>query len=380
MYQDDEPREHGQIIVLFAVAIVTLILGVGLVVDVGFAWAQQRHTQNAADSAANAGAILLAHRSAQQYQGSTVTDPVTDEEVRNAVFGSAAANDVDIESATYTDWQGTDLGVTVGSLGSTTPPPAAAAGVNVAARREPGTFLVRIIGMTQWNIIQEATAVSGPSGGCFDTESGCSVLPVAFPINAYTCANNGEVIVDSSLPNWQTGVDIVLPLCRGNPGSVGFLDWTPPFGGTSELTTVIYDPPPVNIPLPSWQYVTGTGNTSADQVEDALNSYAGEVVLVPVFDGTCLDEPPNKTLDDCPAEGGAGVNQWYWVKRFLAFRLSDPRGAWISGGTANEAVCGPSHECLTGAFVTYVTQGTVSGPCTAETCGPGSALGVQLIK
>ena len=49
------PREQqGQIIVLFAGALIALILMVGLVVDAGFAFAQRRTSQNAADFAAMA--------------------------------------------------------------------------------------------------------------------------------------------------------------------------------------------------------------------------------------------------------------------------------------------------------------------------------------
>jgi len=369
--------EHGQVIVIVAGALVALIAAVGLVVDVGYAWSQQRHVQNAADAAAKAGALVLAKRAAEG-PGSTVTD----DEVRNAVFGSGVGNRVSIESAHYTDWTGVDLGVEVGSLGTAGPPPDAA-GVRAATRRTTPTFLARVVGMNEWRIIQEATAVSGPSSGCVDTQEGCVVLPVAFPVSVFACTNTGSSQPIDPPQTWDTGEEIILPLCGGNPGSVGWLDWDPPAGGTSELTDVILDPPPLNIPLPSWQYVTETGDISASQVEDALNSYAGDVVLVPMFNDTCLDEPPNKTSSDCPSGGGGGtgVNQWYWITQFLAFKLSSPQGAWISGGEPNEAICGTNaHECLKGTFVKFITEGTVTGPCPPEGCPEGTAFSVQLIK
>jgi len=46
--------------VLFATTLVVLILFAGLVVDGGFAFSEQRNTQNGADSAAKAGALVLA--------------------------------------------------------------------------------------------------------------------------------------------------------------------------------------------------------------------------------------------------------------------------------------------------------------------------------
>jgi hypothetical protein len=369
-------RQGGQIIVLFAVILVGIVLAVGLVVDVGIAWSQERHTQNAADAAARAGALVLARRSAEG-----AASIVTDEEVRNAVFGSAARNRVAVSEAEYTTWDGTALGVMVGSLGAAAPPPTAA-GVRMVARRIAGTYLVRAAGITEWRIFQEATAVSGPTAGCVDTESGCTVLPVAFPVSIFACANNGKSEPVDPPQAWAVGEEIVLPLCGGNPGSVGWLDWDPPAGGTSELEDIIENPEPIDILLPSWQFVTETGDISAGTVEDALNEYAGEVVLVPMFADTCLEEPPNKLVSDCPAgAGGTGVNQWYWITRFLAFRLSSPRGAYIQGGTGNEAICGVNaRECLTGRFVSFVTEGNVIGPCPPAGCPEGTGYAVQLIR
>ena len=48
-------REGGQILVIFVGGLIALFLGVAVVVDGGNAMAQQRDTQNAADSASEAG-------------------------------------------------------------------------------------------------------------------------------------------------------------------------------------------------------------------------------------------------------------------------------------------------------------------------------------
>lgn len=52
-------RGRGQIIPIFALALVTIVAAVGLVIDGGFAFAQRRAEQNAADLAAFAGANAL---------------------------------------------------------------------------------------------------------------------------------------------------------------------------------------------------------------------------------------------------------------------------------------------------------------------------------
>ena len=51
--------EAGQTLMIAALAMIPLLIMVGLVVDGGMALANQRRNQNAADAAANAGAVLL---------------------------------------------------------------------------------------------------------------------------------------------------------------------------------------------------------------------------------------------------------------------------------------------------------------------------------
>ncbi len=55
-------RRSGQMIVLFALSLIAIVLVVGLVVDGGFAFAQRRTAQNAADFAAIAGTRIVAER------------------------------------------------------------------------------------------------------------------------------------------------------------------------------------------------------------------------------------------------------------------------------------------------------------------------------
>ena len=60
MHRSSSPSsERGQILVIFVLALVAIIGGVGLVIDGGFAFAQRRAEQNAADLGAFAGANAL---------------------------------------------------------------------------------------------------------------------------------------------------------------------------------------------------------------------------------------------------------------------------------------------------------------------------------
>lgn len=375
-HRDPRRGRRGQAIVIFAGGLIAIVLGVGLVIDVGYAWAQQRNTQNGADASSRAGAIVLG-----QHQAEGAASTKTGFDVWNAVQGTAATNEVTVAAgdAQYTDWQGNLLGAPVVAGGTI---PAGAAGVQVTAQRIQGTFLVRVAGITTWTVRQDATAVSGPSAGCLETLEGCNLLPITFPVTVFACTNNGRTQPISPPQEWDYGEAIILPICGGNPGSVGWLDWTPPAGGSSELAYVISNPPNVSVPLPSWQYVTQTGDISAATVENALNEYAGEVVLLPFFDSTCNAEPSNQELSGCPPAnvGGEGQNQWYHIVKFLSFQLAEPKGAFVNGN--NEAECGVTNakECLKGAFITFITEGTVTGPCPAGGCPIGTTFSVQLIK
>jgi hypothetical protein len=374
-------RSQGQVIVIFAVALVALLAMTGLIIDGGHAWSQQRHVQNAADASARAGALVLGRRAGEEAIDPLAPPPLVSwgEQVRNEVYLSAAQNGVTVASATYTTLDGT---VIAGEAVDGRPPPTNAAGVEVFATKAFDTSLVRIVGMNQWRLTQPATAVSGPSSGCISTLAGCALLPIAFPVTVLACGSGHTSVPELPTRTWETGVELTIPLCGGNPGSVGWIDWTVPYGGTSELEDVILDPPVQDIPLPSWKFITATGNVSAGNVEDALNTYAGQVVMFPMFDSTCAETPVNNELDGCPPgeTGGSGTNQWYHIPYFLAFQFSSPKGAFTNGDYSVECSAASAKECIKGAFVALVGEGEVSGPCPPEGCPPGTTYAVQLIK
>jgi len=190
-------------------------------------------------------------------------------------------------------------------------------------------------------------------------------------------------------------------------GNVGWLDWTPPGGGASELNNSIQTPtsPSPAIPLPSWRYVTATGNVNRAGVESALRAYDGQIVLIPQFDLTCNtgnnSSPPDSTkpaIDTgqnygCPAGdlGGNGQNQWYRLPSFAHFQLcisADPActavgasfGAYVNGNSS--AVCDTGNgatACLVDKFVSIESSGTIGAGFGGRT-GNSKAIGVQLIK
>jgi hypothetical protein len=391
-------RDAGQALVIMALAMLAIVAGMGLIIDGGNAWAQQRITQAGNDAAAEAGAIVLA-----RFQiDTTQVEATIDAEVKAAVDGAASNNGITVPVSYYTDICGTLLRadgtkaagiadaakVGDGGLptnnhtnpdcpGGTVGP---VAGVQAGANKTFDAFVSRVIGIGSLTTSTTATAVAGILQGTCSAASGCIVLPLTVPVTIVTCDGSGEAVGTGN--HWPKNQRIVVPLCKNNPGNVGWLDWTPKGGGASELENSILHPdnPPIN--LPSWQYVTATGNVNSKQIDDALNGYAGQVVLFPIFDLTCAQDPdisqttvaPNYGCGDV---GGNGSNQWYRFPEFAAFELEH---AYING--SNKAACDTGNgatSCLIGKFVDFVTSGTV-GPGVGGGSTENSVRGVQLIK
>lgn len=367
--------ERGQILVIVAAAMVVIVGMVGLVVDVGYAWGQQRDTQNGNDAAAHAGAIVLLDR----YAGGTEPNGGWDWAVHQAVQSAATENGITAPFSIYTDWQGIPLSpeVIVGPSDGLAEPPPEAQGVEVMGSKTFQPFIAQILGFTSFTANTTATAVAGNSPGPCELED-CILLPIAFPATMIVCSETGHSTEyatnpDGTLIPWPDNTEVIMPLCGGNPGSVGWIDWTPQETtdgctgtGTAEIICHVEDPPIQDIAQPSWQLITATGGPSSQALEDALNEYAGQIVLLPLFDSTCDEEPTNPELDGCPPEhvGGHGVNQWYHVPKpgFAAFRFDYPKGAYTNGHYSDPCGLVDAQQCLVGTFVRYVSTGSVGPP------------------
>lgn len=389
--------QRGQALVIMVVAMLAIIAGMGLIIDGGNAWAQQRIVQAGNDSAAEAGAIVLAGYDA----GKPTPAGGWDQAVADAVSTAAANNGIEVPSAYYTDICGTLLrpdgtkaagkgdaaavgGGTLPTNNHTEPDCPSGlvgpvAGVQAFGHKGFETFVSRVVGIGSLEANTTATAVTGLLQGTCDAATGCVVLPVTAPVTVVTCDGTGEAVGTSV--EWPMETRVIVPLCKNNPGNVGWLDWTPKGGGTSELIDSIENPdnPPIN--LPSWNYVTSTGNVNSKGVEDAMNGYIGQVVLFPMFDLTCADDPDHSQVEigpnyGCSDVGGHGSNQWYRIPRFAGFLLER---AHITGSNPTCDTGNGSTSCLIGKFVHFVTSGTVGPGVGGGTTSTG-VQGVQLIK
>jgi Flp pilus assembly protein TadG len=387
---------RGQILALFALGLVAFLAAVGLVLDGGYTFTQQRANQNGTDAAANSGAIVLA-------QNTGVPTPTkTDADVLAAITATATGNGVTSFEAYYTDVTGQLVrsdGSKSGSItnavavGSGAIPPCTdintcvdgrASGVLVVGHRTSPAFVSRVIGIESFPVTTQATAVAGYVTDLCPAAQGCGVIPVTVPVNQLTCDGTNRPMPISPPIEYEQGAHYTIPLCQNGPGNVGWLDWTPTAGGTSELAAAIRNPSNPELTVPGWYYVTSTGNVNAGDVEDALNEYAarGEVILIPQFDSTCNTQPLGNEMGDCPPAnvGGTGSNQWYHLYGFTALKLDDPKGAYIAG--SNKAACDTGNgatSCLKGEIVYFIPPFSTVRAGNAL-WAPNSIVGVQLVR
>lgn len=414
MSPNSSHSERGQVLVIVAAGLLAIVAMVGLVIDGGFAWGRQRDTQNGADAVAKAGAVVLA----QNVAG--VSPAKTDTDVMNSVTGAGGANNIATLDAYYTNITGQML-TTTGALAADEASaaqvgngviPAGAAGVRARAEDQFETFLARVIGITTLTTTADATAVAGFLTGTCEADAGCVVLPITFPVNVLGCdgSNDPDFVTVGDPPNkilWDAPSDeaLSIPLCKSGAGNVGWLDWTPTSGtdgcpgtGTAELACVIENPTNPYLKWPGWYKIAGTGNINAPQVENAVQDYDGEVVLIPQFDITCGDTPSGPGVTDCPEDkvGKGGANQWYHLAGMSSLRLcsDDPAdkaalvaacaakgfttGIYMSGSDPECDTGNGATSCLAGMFEEIVYEGEVQAQPGANT--GTSVVGIQLIE
>jgi hypothetical protein len=393
-------RERGQIIALFAIGLLAIIGMVGLIIEGGNIFGQQRIAQNATDSAANAGALVIAENLTGVAR--------TGDQVMAAVNAVADANGLQGTAAEYTDGFGEPIGVPVASGGI----PPSARGVRVAGDRTTATTFGRVLGIDALTASADATAVAGQaSAECVLDEDGCALLPVTFPVKVATCDGAGNLaggnwigapppehagdnywplVDDADLPS-ATDPDgnpatmAILSLCRAPDGSSGAFGWLDIADGMN-LGAEIIGPLDTTIDLPDW-IQTQPGNPNS--VEAELETYIHEPVLIPLHNGACREDPGDDDTCDLDDEGvdPVGNNTWYYVHTLAVFY---PHEINVQGADKDRCASGPGTPvapvtsgagflgCMKGWFVSYVIAGPIiigNDPIPA-----GSVMGIQLVR
>jgi hypothetical protein len=382
------------VLVIVAAALLALIAMVGLVIDGGYAWGQQRDTQNGADAAAKAGAGVI--------QLNLAGDAQDGGDVGCAIAATATQNAVTLETAIYTDFQGTSLGTAVPACGAGVAIPTGAQGVVATTNKDFDTFLASVIGFDQFTARADATAVVGRQNVVCPAGSGCGVLPITFPQVLTVCERDVTPPPEYTLGQgpWSvideedaTVANMVsIPMCDTTNGSVGWLDLC---SAVPNRAGEIAGACNVDIPIPAW-LDTQPGN--ANCCEDELNVYAGPtvnvpepedtVLQIPVHTNTCRSNPGNATAV-CPDGNwsGQGNNASYYIPMWVGFKLDQ---AYATGGDdeCTEAPGTPvlstpdppgKVSCLKGWFVSLTLA---PGSVTTGQINPGDPVitGVLLIN
>jgi Flp pilus assembly protein TadG len=292
--------QQGQILPLFAGALLVLILVVGLVIDGGNVFLQQRDSQNSADVGAMAGTKRLAD---YYVKGTAYT--VADN-VYSAISTRMAENNCAVASSCT--WTARYVGPRTGaafvdlgpvSAGDTAPPIVsgqAALGVRVDVNRTPQTYLLGIIGQSAWNVNTSATALAQEPTGA----PAGQLLPIGL----------------TELPT-QEGAVYALTSGSNGPGNFGWVSWDGS-NNAGSLATSICTPNNPAFSLP-YQFPGDPGKTNASDVRGCLQQWVDnqQTVLIPiVLPSNDPNAPPGCST------GGNGNNFSYCVVAIAAFVIT----------------------------------------------------------
>jgi Flp pilus assembly protein TadG len=261
-------RERGQILVIFALALIVIIGMVGLVLDAGSVFAQRRAEQNAADLASIAGA------NAYMNSGGSVA-------ARTAAAQSAA-----IAAATRN-------GYTNGVNGASVPPPTVellqtGARVRVDITAPHGNTFARVYGQDSWDVSVTAAAVSGT----IDTATGAA--PWTMHIDAFNPDGTPKYDEDNPAEFNETNDDY--------PVSEMDIAWTDFNGGnnvnTNEVRSIIDGSNVVTETLAFGEYLGQHNNGNHTALYSDVQQYlVGDILPVPITGpGPC---DPNGQVGGC---------------------------------------------------------------------------------
>lgn len=312
-------REHGQVIVVLALAMTALILGIGLVVDGGYAWAQRRAAQNAADLASLAGTRIVGLKLA----GATV-DGTAILASMNQVNAANGVPNVGAGGAVYVDNNGASLGTQVANG---QPIPASARGILASTARTWRPYFLGLMGVSTWSA--GAQAISKTSVNRLDKVPSGDLLPLAMPLNSVP----GNVCPEGTPASSCTAVNVAE---GSGSGQFGWMSWTGVGNAvyTCDIMTPPLDNPAYVVPLNGYLTIPGnTGVSASSCLKDAFQYWidSGATIYVPIISpgpGPCPSNCFPGTSTQYPATSqGNGSNVTYNVIGFGGFQLTGCDGS-----------------------------------------------------
>lgn len=218
--------EQGQVLPLLALLLPILLMMLGLTIDIGFAQANQRRMQTAADMAALGGARSM----------STLRDVVVAEAISQDLLGNNGA-DVALSQIRISPQDGA---------------------ITVVARQEMPTVFLALVNIPTVDVAASATAVWGSAG------SASNLLPFAVAEEIWSL---GSVVNLANLPQ------------PPGPGNFAWVRWAGQVPSTPNLLNNINNPQNSGALAIGSQVSGSPGNAFANpHVESALQAYIGQTV------------------------------------------------------------------------------------------------------
>ena len=286
-------REDGQILAIFAGALVLLILISGLVIDGGNVFVTRRDSQDSADIGSMAGTKRLA-----DYYVKSQTFTSTNN-VYTAIATRMDQNNCSSAAGSICSWTARYVGPRTGSsfqdlgpVSSTdTAPPGAisgqkALGVKVNVTKTPQTYLLGVIGQSTWTVNSTATSVTGQPTGA----PAGQLLPIAMV--APTTMSEGSIYALTSGSN--------------GPGNFGWISWDGS-NDAGSLATSLCTPnnPPFVLPF---EFPGDPGKTNASSVRACLRAMGGQPADRPDPDRRGHERRPGQRQSAATPAGTATVS------------------------------------------------------------------------
>lgn len=311
--------ERGQSIILVALALIVLLGLVALSLDGGYAYANRRVAQNAADAAALAGARELCMGNEEDA-------------ARAQAIAYAAANNVTLEES--------DIVIN-------------GKNITVTGRMPYDTFVAGVLGRDEIGIAASASA------GCYLPCTGQGLLPVAWYCQPYIGGEPDELdceikvhnpddeeeeapmylIMDSEPLNKDCQDPITLEPSTDldcdfdddgvndifSSGTRGWLDMDGGSANAAEMKEWVRDGYSGSMYV-NWWYPDSPG-TSASVFQDVKDYQEGNIVYLPVFNDLCSGDPrtycPSKYLPGDNITLGSGAStKYYRIQTFSAFMIT----------------------------------------------------------
>ncbi|HIC90130.1 MAG TPA: hypothetical protein EYP04_12110 [Anaerolineae bacterium] len=220
--------QQGQTLVFLLIALPVFLALLALVLDGGYALAQRRQMQNAADAAALAGARQLALGAGYDAIDETIHQLASENQADEVEWSLLPGED----------------------------------GVQVAARHTFDTFFGGIVGIPSMTAHAQATARVAPLGRAGN------LLPMIVQEQDFEFGQVYEL--------WTNQQEM--------PGNFGWLDWNGPPVSNAELASNIANPSNSGYWSVGDWVPAGPGIKNSSPVRNALNTWIGRPVTIPFYD------------------------------------------------------------------------------------------------